>query len=120
MTKKTPLVNEVADFGGIAAPSLSVRATDMIRAQPNADATQMERAMQNVNSRHDFPSPGNGKFKHSITSLSNEEIVSKASRLGISMGKNKGEALKAAESIEEVDVNRTLVILKKNVETSLE
>jgi hypothetical protein len=58
-----------------------------------------------------------GKFKHSITSLSNKEIVSKVSRLGISLGKNKGEALKAAQSIKEVDVNRTLVILKRKVET---
>ncbi|KAM0843890.1 hypothetical protein ACQ4PT_057414 [Festuca glaucescens] len=104
MTKDTSLANKVAAFGGIAAPSLTARTSDRIRAQPNADATQMERAMQNVNSRHDFSSPGNGKVKHSITSLSNEEIVSKASRLGISMGKNKGEALKAAESIKEVDV----------------
>jgi hypothetical protein len=91
MTKKTPLVNEVADFGGIAAPSLSVRATDMIRAQPNADATQMERAMQNVNLRHDFTSPGNGKSKPSIAFFSDEDILVKASRLGISLGKNKKE-----------------------------
>ncbi|KAM0869527.1 hypothetical protein ACQ4PT_040618 [Festuca glaucescens] len=56
-TKKTPLVNDVAVFGGIASPSLSVRASDRIRAQPNADATQMERAMQNVNLRQDFTSP---------------------------------------------------------------
>ncbi|KAM0915235.1 hypothetical protein ACQ4PT_010998 [Festuca glaucescens] len=119
-TKKTPLVNDVEVFGGIAAPSLSVRASDRIRAQPNADATQMERAMQNVNFRHDFTSPGNGKSKLSIASLSDEDILVKASHLGISLGKNKKEVLKAVESIKEVNVNRTLVILKKNVEAQLD
>jgi hypothetical protein len=56
--KHNSLVNKVVAFGGIAAPSLSVRASDRIRAQPNADATQMERAMQNVTLRYDLPSPG--------------------------------------------------------------
>jgi hypothetical protein len=36
------------------------------------------------------------------------------------LGENKKEALETAVSIKEVDVNRTLVILKKNVETSLD
>jgi hypothetical protein len=45
MAKKTLVVNKVVAFGGFEAPSLSVRASDEIRAQPNADATQMERAM---------------------------------------------------------------------------
>jgi hypothetical protein len=62
-TEKNPLVNEVVAFGGIAAPSSSVRASDRIRAQPNADATQLERDMQNVNLRHDFTSLGNGNSK---------------------------------------------------------
>jgi hypothetical protein len=92
----------------------------MIHAQPNTDATQLERAMQNVNLRHDFTSPGNGKSKFSFASLTAEDILSKASRLGISLGKNKNEALEAAISIKEVDVNRTLVILKKIVDTSLD
>ncbi|XP_051198130.1 uncharacterized protein [Lolium perenne] len=56
--KKASLENDVVAFGGIAAPSMSVRASDRIRAQPNADATQMERAMQNANFRHDFTAPG--------------------------------------------------------------
>jgi hypothetical protein len=90
MTKKTPVVNKVAAFfGGIAAPSLSLRASDMIRAQPNADATQMESAMQKISSRHDFTSPGNGTSKHSISSLSDEDILIKASRLDIYLGKRK-------------------------------
>jgi hypothetical protein len=79
----------------------------------------MERAMQNANFIHDLTSPGNGTAKHSIASLSDEDILIKASRLGISLGKNKEEALKTAVSIKLVDDNRTLVILKKNVETSL-
>jgi hypothetical protein len=38
-TMKNPLVHDVAAFGGIASPSVSIRASDRIRAQPNADAT---------------------------------------------------------------------------------
>jgi hypothetical protein len=56
--KQNSLVNKAVAFGGIATPSLSVQASDRIRAQPNADATQMERAMQNVTLRYDLPSPG--------------------------------------------------------------
>jgi hypothetical protein len=117
--KKASLENDVVAFGGIAAPSMSVRASDRIRAQPNADATQMERAMQNANFRHDFTAPGKVPSKPSIVALSNEDIVAKANRLGISFGKSKNEVLKAVESIKEVEVNRTLVILKKNVENQL-
>jgi hypothetical protein len=80
----------------------------------------LERATQNVNLIHDFTSPGNGKSKHSIASLTAEDILSKASRLGISLGKNKKEDLEAALSIKEVDVNITLVILKRNGETSVD
>jgi hypothetical protein len=80
----------------------------------------MERAMQNVNLRHDLTSLGNGKPKPSLASLSNDDILVKESCLGISLGKNKKEVLKAVESIKEVDVNRTLVILKKNVEAHLD
>jgi hypothetical protein len=80
----------------------------------------MERAMQNVNLRHDLTSPGNGKPKPSLASLSDDDILVKASRLGISLGKNKKEALKVVDSIKEVDVNRTLVMLKKNVEDHLD
>jgi hypothetical protein len=118
-TMKNPLVNDVATFWGIAPRALSARASDRIRAQPNADATQMERAMQNISHEHDFNSPGNDKHKPSLASLYDEDILVKASRLGISLGKNKHEVLKAVESIKEVDVNRNLLILNKNVDAHL-
>jgi hypothetical protein len=117
--KKAILDTDVAAFGGIPVPTLSVRASDRIRAQPNADDTQLERAMQNASFRHGFTAPGKILSKPSIVSLSNEDIVAKANRLGISFGKSKNEVLKAVESIKEVEVNRTLVILKKNVENQL-
>jgi hypothetical protein len=117
--KKAILDTDVAAFGGIPVPTLSVRASDRIRAQPNADDTQLEKAMQNASFRHGFTAPGKILSKPSIVSLSNEDIVAKANRLGISFGKSKNEVLKAVESIKEVEVNRTLVILKKNVENQL-
>jgi hypothetical protein len=118
-TMKNPMAFDVASFGGIAPPALSVQASDMIRAQPNADATQMERAMQNISHIHDLISTGNDKHKPSLASLSDEDILVKASRLGISLGKNSNEVLKAVQSIKEVDVKQSLVILKKNVDAQL-
>jgi hypothetical protein len=56
----------------------------------------MERAMQNVNFRHDLSSPGNGKPKPSLSSLSIDDILVKASRLGISLGKNKKGSFKSS------------------------
>jgi hypothetical protein len=79
----------------------------------------MERAMQNLSQRHDLTSSGNDNHKASLSSLSDEDILAKASRLGISLGKNRHEVLKAVQSIKEVDVNQSLVILKKNVNTQL-
>jgi hypothetical protein len=88
---RTPYVHDVAVFGDIENPSLSnIRASDRIRAQPNIDATQMERAMQNVNLKHDYATPGNGKAKPSLASMSDGDITVKASRLGISLGKKNG------------------------------
>jgi hypothetical protein len=57
--------------------------------------------MQNVNLRQDFISPGNEKHKPSLASLSDEDILAKVNRLGISLGKNKNEVLKTVESIKE-------------------
>jgi hypothetical protein len=72
----------------------------------------LERAMQNVNLRHDLPSPGNMSLKHSFASLTAEDILSRASSIEISLGKNKKEALEATASIKEVDVSRTLMIFR--------
>jgi hypothetical protein len=79
----------------------------------------MERAMQNVNFKHDYASTGNGKAKPSFAFMSDDDTIIKASRLGISLGKNEIEVSKAIKSIKDVDFNRTLVILKKNVEDQI-
>jgi hypothetical protein len=108
--KKTPFVHEAAIFGCIASPSLSnIRTSERIRAQPNVDATQMERAMQNVNLKHDYATSGNEKASPSFALMSDEDIIFKASRLGISLGKNDKEITKAIKSIKDVNVGRTLV-----------
>ncbi|KAK1613558.1 hypothetical protein QYE76_019075 [Lolium multiflorum] len=51
-----PSMEEVISFGGISRGSdMGIRSSDRIRAQPNADATQMERAMD-LAQRRDDPS----------------------------------------------------------------
>jgi hypothetical protein len=109
--KKTPSIHDAAIFGGIASPSLSnIRTSERIRAQPNTDATQMERVMQNVNLKHDYVSTCNGKTEPSFALMSDDDIIFKASRLGISLGKNDMEISKAVKYIKGVNVNRTLVL----------
>ncbi|KAM0879435.1 hypothetical protein ACQ4PT_034244 [Festuca glaucescens] len=109
--KKTPSVHEAAIFGGIASPSLSnIRTSERIRAQPNADATQMERAIQNVNLKHDYATSGNEKASPSFALMLDKDIIFKASRLGISLGKNDKEITKDIKSIKDVDVGTTLVL----------
>jgi hypothetical protein len=56
---------------------------------------------------------GNGKTEPSVVLLSDDDIIFKASRLGIFLGKNDVEISKAVKSIKDVDVNRTLVLLQK-------
>lgn len=46
---------KVIDYGGIPeATVLGVRTSERIKAQPNADATQLERAQQNAQAREDI------------------------------------------------------------------
>ena len=74
---------EIAAYGGIAEPTLQgVRSSSCIKAQPNADATQMERASSLVQRRYDNLNSGTKvNRKLSFLSMPNEEIVARASRL---------------------------------------
>jgi hypothetical protein len=67
MPIKIPTLEEVVAFGGIPNPLMSeVRSSERIRAQPNADATQLQRAMQSAQRRHAYGTPGTNISNHSF------------------------------------------------------
>jgi hypothetical protein len=112
----TPSRDQVISFGGINE-SAAVRssARGRLRAQPNADATQLERAMMIAQRRDDIQMPGTrAPNALSILAFSDDQIVQKASTLGVSLGCSQKNRMAAASLIKETEVQRSLTILKKN------
>jgi hypothetical protein len=94
-----------------------VRSSDRIRAQPNADDTQLQRAQRLAQAKDHATSPGTNFInKYSLKSFSNEVVVATASKLGISLGKSLIEIEESVDKIKNLDIQRTLTILKKNEE----
>jgi hypothetical protein len=106
---------DIIAFGGVAEDTMAgLRSSDRLRAQPFADATQMERAMMIAQRRDDLLSQGTNLNKNfSLLSFSQEEIVQKASRIGVSLGGNEKSRLAAAKLIQDNEIQRSLVMLKK-------
>ena len=108
---------DVVAFGGIPdAFVLGVRSSDRLRAQPFADSTSMERAML-LAQRRDFPTASGTPFKynHSILNIPNEVIVSRAAKLGVSLGVSPSQVASSVNKIKNVEVERSITFLKKNL-----
>jgi hypothetical protein len=78
----------VIKFRGISEKSaIGVRSSDHIRAQPNTDVSQLERAQERAQIRDYVISSGTKLIsKFNLASLVNEIVVSRASKLGVSLG----------------------------------
>jgi hypothetical protein len=76
---------EVTSFGGILESAvLGVRISERIKAQSNADATQLERAQQHVQARDDILYSSNKITSHfTIVAIPNDVVLARASKLGI-------------------------------------
>jgi hypothetical protein len=109
-----PSLEEVIAFGGISGVE-AVRSSAHISSQPDADMSQMERAMRVAQLRNTPASPGTKQIpKFSILSFSDDEVVDRASRLGISMGNSVDEVLSSVWGIKNLEEARTLTIKKKS------
>jgi hypothetical protein len=109
-----PTIEEVIAFGGIPKPTFEVRSSTRLGRQPNADMPQMEKAMKMAQMRDE--STSSGQFvtpMHSILNIPDSEIVKKADRLGISLGKSIGEIDKSIKGLKMVEEQRILTILEK-------
>jgi hypothetical protein len=78
---------DIVAFGGISNTDASgVRSSERIRAQPNSDATQMERAMLMAQRRDDVAYHGmSTPTKDTVFSMSDAQILEKARVLGVTI-----------------------------------
>jgi len=121
-------VADVVAFGGIPDPaSVDRRASQRIQGQHDADDLQMGRAMRNAKLRDIEASTGmtvNTNFY--VLHFSEDDIISKANRLGISLGSNDREVLSSVNALLDLEVDRTMEVMrniaavKPMVETELQ
>jgi hypothetical protein len=107
---------DVISFGGIAEERVTgLWSSDRLRAQPHADATQMERAVM-VAQRHKYllNQGMNLNKKFTLLSFTEDEIVQKASRIGVSLGDDDISKRAVAKLILDSEVQRSFVMLKNN------
>jgi hypothetical protein len=106
--------DEVIAFGGVKSQTAKgIRSSGRLRAQPNADATQLEKAMLLAQRRNESFAQGISQ-PHSLLNFSDAQIIHNATVLGVSMGSSLSDQINAAHIIKENEFQRTLTILKKN------
>jgi hypothetical protein len=105
----------VVAFGGV--PIGGIRSSERIRAQPNADSTQLERAQLLAQQRdHALDSGTSLCAKFSIASIPDDVIKTRASMLGVSLGVSPSQVSSSIKKLKDVDLQRTLVMLHRNEE----
>jgi hypothetical protein len=118
MGEKT-LENIIA-FGGIADCSqMGLRSSERLKAQPMADATQMERAMLLAQRRDEPVCSGTAPTNpYSVLNFSDDDILSRAADMGVSLGVSAESKLGSIKLIKDTEVHRSLTLLKKTESTS--
>ncbi|KAM0921911.1 hypothetical protein ACQ4PT_006547 [Festuca glaucescens] len=81
-------MEDVMAYGGIASPAIDVRSSERIHQQYNADATQLDRAQQ----------------------------LAQAKDAVFLQGVDENQVAASIDNIKEIDHNRTLIVLSKNLE----
>ncbi|KAK1626125.1 hypothetical protein QYE76_000440 [Lolium multiflorum] len=114
-----PTLEQLVAFGGIAEPSSNgVRTSGRIRAQPNADMPQLERAVHLAQRRNEHLLTGTSNTANpSIIHMSSDQIVSRANKLGISLGNSTEQVLKSVQKIKSLESDRHVTFLKNNLNT---
>jgi hypothetical protein len=104
----------VIAFGGIKETSgRGIRSSARIGAQPNADDTQLKRAMSSMQRRSDQHAPGTSTTnKESLLSFTSADIIARAKNMGVSMGTSPEEENESAKLILDNEFQRSLTLLK--------
>ena len=105
-----PSMSEVINFGGIANPTtVGLRSSDRLRAKPDADLPQLERAMGLVECRAlSFSTCTNLSF----VSIPHDVIVARASRLVVSLGSSPAVIKSSVDHLKALEESRNLTFLK--------
>jgi hypothetical protein len=104
----SPTREELLSFGGYSEASINgICSSDRVRAQPNADDSQMERAMRTISTS-----------KLSISHISDDVIVSRARKLGFSLGKSANEIATTIKNLKYIEKQMELAILEHNKKLS--
>jgi hypothetical protein len=111
----------VIAFGGIKETSgRGIRSSARIGAQPNADDTQMKRAMSSAQRRSDQNAPGTSTTnKTSLLSFTCADIIERAKNMGVSMGTSIQAENESAILILDNEFKRSLTILKTKDNTEI-
>jgi hypothetical protein len=113
--------DDLVAFGGIPENSVEVRASNRIRHQHNADATQMERAQQLAAAKNCGAYAGtHSRSKFSLSYISDTSFLSRTSKLGICLGASNDEIAATILNIKRSDNERTLIMLSKNIDEKIE
>jgi hypothetical protein len=108
---------ELISFGGIPNTNASIRSSERIRAQYNADDTQMERAMHLAEAKNIGSFQGtNAHSKFFLHSISHDDIVARTLKLGVALGSSDCEVSNTIDEIKRSDANRTMIMLSKNID----
>jgi hypothetical protein len=107
---------DVIAFGGIKEPTIrGIRSSARIEAQPNADDTQLKRAMDHMQSRSAQKVHGmSNTSKTSLLSLTSDDIIARAKSMGVSMGVSNKAEIESASLILNNEFQRSMTILKNN------
>jgi hypothetical protein len=107
--------DQIVDFGGIKEEMVrGVRSSGRLRAQPNYDATQLERATMLAQKRDATPVIGKSMTQPiTLSSFSDDQILEHATSLGVSLGKSNLESIATAKFILDIEKERTLFMLEK-------
>lgn len=114
MISSTPSREETIAFGGIPEVIVAgIRSSERIRAQPNADAPQMERAMERAHSRNMSGAAITPKF--SFRNISDNSVIARASKLGFSLVKSPSEITLSVKNLKYIEKDRVITILDNNL-----
>jgi hypothetical protein len=100
-------------FGDVSAAG--IRSSERIKKQPNAEATQLERAQGLAMQRDQAMASGiSSAFNFSLASFPNDSIVSRVAKLGVKLGESPRQIQEFVNNLKDTDLQRTLVMLKRN------
>jgi hypothetical protein len=111
---------DLVSFGGISEAEPLVRTSERIRMQANADDTQLERAMHLSAAKNTGSFTGKSEnSKFFLSSISNDDVLDRADKLGVSLGESPRTTLDTINLIKNADTARTMIMLTKNLEEKL-